>query len=286
MSDEPQSPSQPDVGQSAAAPWAQGTTEAAPAPPEGQAQAPHGQDQGQAIDSTPATDEPSFFDVTQVPPELLPAYKQMQAAFTTKTQNIAREKQKIEAYNAFMADPVGQMQQLALRYGMRLTRAEAQEQINQAQQGQPDYQNWQPDSWGEVRDRLRQDLRQELRNEILQEMSPYLGQVQKMQASNIESQLNSIDQNWRDYEGQMRDLLNAHPSLVNDVGMLYRLAVPQEVLEAKAIQQALKRYEDKAKHTGVTSGGSAPRSKPAPTKISSFDEAYQEAKRKILSGEA
>jgi hypothetical protein len=73
--------------------------------------------------------------------------------------------------------------------------------------------------------------------------------------------------------------------LVNDVSKLYRLAVPPEALEAKAIQTALKKYEDKAKHVAVSAGGSAPRSKPASPKIGSFDEAYKAARQQILSGE-
>lgn len=41
--------------------------------------------------------EESFFDPNQVPDELKPAYKQMQAAFTKKTQEIANTKKEAEA---------------------------------------------------------------------------------------------------------------------------------------------------------------------------------------------
>ena len=51
------------------------------------------------------TDQETFFDPNSVPEELVPAYKQMQAAFTKKTQSIAEErkqaaelKAKAEAY--------------------------------------------------------------------------------------------------------------------------------------------------------------------------------------------
>lgn len=284
MSSEPQGPNPNADGQAQGAPWAQGQASSAPEPQGGQAQAPHGPDPGQA-QSTQATAEPSFFDPNQVPPELLPAYKQMQAAFTTKTQDIARHRQKIEAYDAFMRDPVGQLQNLAAQYGLHLTRAQAAQQLQQTQAQAP--QKWEPQTWDEVMPRSEADrLLAEAEERVLHRLAPYLGQVQQMQAGAIEQQLASIDPNWREYEGAMRHLLQTHPTLVNDVGMLYRMAVPPQVLEAKAIQQALKRVEGKAQHQNVTQTGSAPRSKPAPAKISSWDDAVQEAKRKLISGEA
>lgn len=280
MSDEPQSPMTPAEGQAEAAPWSgQGQADTAPEPQSGQAQAPHSQDQGQAPESTPATDEPSFFDPNNLPPELMPAYKQMQAAFTTKTQDISRQKQKIEAYDAFMRDPVSQIQALAAQYGLQFTRAQAQQQLDQ--QNQQGAQNWEPQTWQEVIQRTKDEARQE----ILQELQPYLGQMQKMQASSIESQLNQIDANWQEYEGNMRELLQQHPTLVNNVALLYRTAVPPEVLEAKAIQQALRRYEDKAKHQAVSQKSSAPRSTPTGPKINSFEDAVQAARQSLLSGE-
>ena len=48
---------------------------------------------------TPETDgkEENFFDPKSVPQELLPAYKQMQAAFTKKTQEIAAARKEAES---------------------------------------------------------------------------------------------------------------------------------------------------------------------------------------------
>jgi hypothetical protein len=276
MSDEPTSPVTPDAGQAADAPWSQGQAPAAPAPQDGQAQAPDGQDRGQAPLSTPATDEPSFFDPANLAPELLPAYKQMQAAFTTKTQDIARSKEKISAYDAFMRDPVGQMQNLARQYGLQVMPIGQQP----AQQALP--QDWQPQSWDEVLTRAKEQAKQEL----LQELQPVFGQMQQMRAVTVEQQLNSIDRDWRKYEGTMSDLLRQHPSLANDVSTLYRLAVPPEVLEAKAIQQALDKFDKKAQHLNVSQSSSAPRSKPGPPKVGSFQDAYLAAKKQIESGEA
>lgn len=283
MADE-QSTLSPETGQAAEAPWSdQGTTEAAPAPQTGQAGAPYGQDQGQAPESTPATGETAFFDPNNLPPEVLPAYKQMQAAFTTKTQELARQRQKIEAYDAFMRDPITSLQNVAAQYGLHITRAQAAQQLQQ-QQAQPQ-QPWEPQSWDEVENRIVSAAEQRAEERVLQRLAPYLGQVQQMQAQGIEQQLNSLDPNWRTYEGNMRHLLGIHPTLVNDVATLYRLAVPPEALEAKAIQQALRKFDQKAQHSGVTQGGPSPRSKPAAPQVKSFDDAVRLAKQQISSGE-
>ena len=95
-------------GQPAAAP--EGTTATAPEVSTGQAQSQTDAGQGQASTAPATPDEPTFFDPNSIPEELKPAYKQMQAAFTKKMQGISGDKQKIEAYNAFMSDPIGQMQ--------------------------------------------------------------------------------------------------------------------------------------------------------------------------------
>lgn len=58
-----------------------------------------------SVPETPQTDagqeeEDSFFDPKTVPPELMPAYKQMQADYTRKTQVIAKERKDAEALKA------------------------------------------------------------------------------------------------------------------------------------------------------------------------------------------
>jgi hypothetical protein len=57
--------------------------------------AQHTEDQGQS--NQDATTEESFFDPNTVPEELKPAYKQMQAAFTKKTQEIAARNKELAA---------------------------------------------------------------------------------------------------------------------------------------------------------------------------------------------
>lgn len=65
-------------------------------------------EQDSSVQETPQTDasqeepqvEESFFDPKSVPPELMPAYKQMQGDYTRKTQAIAQERKEAEALKA------------------------------------------------------------------------------------------------------------------------------------------------------------------------------------------
>lgn len=73
-----------------------------------QAEVEDSQEQPTTEATNTVQEDESFFDPNQVPEELKPAYKQMQAAFTTKTQEIANArkeaeslKQKAEAYDKY-----------------------------------------------------------------------------------------------------------------------------------------------------------------------------------------
>lgn len=264
---DPQGPVTLTEGQPAPAP-AEGTTQPAQPVASGQAQG----DPGQAAPAAPAT-EPSFFDVNSVDPSLLPAYKQMQGAFTKKMQEISQNRQKIEAYDNFTRDPVGSLQAMAKQYGMTLTRAQAQAAINDQQQDQ----NWQPQTWDEVMARAEQKVM----DKVMQQFAPIMQNVQKLQANNIEKQLNEIDPGWRQYEDDMRRELAAHPTLVNDVAKLYRLAVPEEILTSRATQAALAKFQQKADAAKISGTPSTSRTAvPAPKKAASFQEAVEIAKEK------
>jgi hypothetical protein len=208
----------------------------------------------------------------------------MQAAFTKKMQGISAHKQKIEAYDQFMRDPIGQMQQVAQQYGYSLTRAQAAAAIQGQEAQQP--QNWEPQSWDEVMTRAKKETREE----IMRELQPFLGNVQKQTAQTIERQLSEIDPQWRAYEDDMRSMLQQHPTLVNDVFMLYRLSVPEEVLTSRAVQTALAKFQSKTEQAKVSGTTRTSRSEPAPpdlTKMKSgdaFNAAVEIAKKELASG--
>lgn len=282
MSDDGTSPVTMPEGITPAAPDATGTTAAAPDASSGQATGQTSPDTGQAA-APQASDEPTFFDPSTLPPELMPGYKQMQAAFTKKMQGISGDRNKITAYDEFMRDPIGQMQTVAKQYGYSLTRAEAAQQL-QAQQQQT--QNWEPQTWDDVISRTKAETREE----IMRELQPFLGNVQKVTAQTIERQLSEIDPQWRTYEDDMRSKLQKHPTLVNDVAELYRLSVPEEVLTSRAVQTALSKFQSKAEQAKVGSTTRTSRAEPAPPDITklkdgdAFNMAVELARKKIGAG--
>lgn len=273
-------------GQAAPTP-SEGTPGTAPEVNAGQAFAPTESGQGQVQPAAPVTpDEPTFFDPTKLSEELKPAYKMMQSAFTKKMQGLSGEKQKIEAYNAFMADPIGQMQNVAKQYGYSLTRAEAAAAINQGQQA-PGQQQWEPQSWEEVIAKTKA----ETRDEILRELQPLIGNVQKQTAQTIERQLAEIDPGWATYQDEMRENLQQYPQLVNDVGKLYKISVPDEVLHSRAVQEALTKFQSKTGQAKVSGSSKTSHSEPAMPDLSkmksgdAFNAAVEMAKKMISKGD-
>jgi hypothetical protein len=222
------------------------------------------------------TQEETFFDPANIPEELKPAYKEMQRAFTKKTSSIKERQQHLAAYDAFMKNPVAEMQNLANQYGYSLTKAEAAQAVNDAQK------DWQPQTWEEVIDKTKQ----ETRAEILKEFEPMLQQFKSVKQSQIESQLDELVPEWRTYEDEMSEALTAHPTLANDPVKLARLAIPEEVLQGRAAQAAIKKFQEKAKATQTSGGSSTNKSAEltTPNKNLSFAESIAFAQKQLASG--
>lgn len=237
-------------------------------------------DQGQVAQAAPQAEEPTFFDPNALDPSLLPAYKQMQGAFTKKMQALSEEAktnaQKIQAFDGFMRDPVGEIQRLGQQYGLRITRAEAQ-----AIQDQQNNQDWQPNTWGDVMSRAKA--------EVLQELSPYLQSLQQetvqMKSQTIERQLDQIDPQWRVYEDAMVANMQAHPTLAKDVKMLYRLSVPEDVFMAKATQEAMRKMQEKGKAAQVSGKSETSKARPAPRQPKTIAEAAEIAKQQLAESQ-
>jgi len=140
------------------------------------------------------------------------------------------------------------LQKLASQYGYRLSRADAQA-MAQGQQPQADTQGWEPKNWDEVIERAEQSAEKKL----MQKLQPLFGELQNVKKTSIERELSEIDPAWQQYEDSMRDNLGRHPSLAADPAMLYRMSVPPEVIESRAVQKALKRMETKTKSSQVAS---------------------------------
>jgi hypothetical protein len=250
------------------------------AAPEGQAAPAPVVDQGQSVpveqtSASPAKADESFFDPNEVPEALKPAYKQMQAAFTKKTQALAANKQKIDAYDSFSRDPVGTMQQLARQYGFSLTRAEAQQAVNEQKQ------EWTPKNWDDVLSKAKDAAKQELYGEL----QPVFQKVQELERSSIEKTLDDSIPEWRQYEDEMTETLRQHPTLVNDPVKLAMIAMPKEHWESKAAQKALKSLKEKAEANKVSGGSQTTREQTINLdRPRSFQEAVEAARTLIAQG--
>jgi hypothetical protein len=266
------------TGQTVSDPPAGATTATDPKGAEGQAGSQGSAGAGQA---TGTQAEDTFFDPSKLPPELMPAYKAMQAAYTKKTQAIAADRRKIEAYDAFSRDPITNLQQIAQQYGYTMTKGEARQILANQQQGpaaaSKSNEPWQPQSWDEVLERAEQRAMEKL----MAQFAPYMQNVQKLQANNIEHQLSQIDPQWHLYEDEMRQNLAKHPSMAEDVNLLYRMSVPEEVYSSRAVQAALKKLESATKAAAVGSKSQTSKAAPAPRTAKTFAEAVEIAKEQL-----
>jgi len=220
---------------------------------------------GQAETSAPTGDTDTFFDPNDLSPELQPAYKQMQAAYTRKTQAIAEQRRKIEEYDRFMSDP---------QYRQAL--------IQQYAQSQPAAQSadeWEPQTWDDVIAKAEERAY----SRFMGEMQPLLQEVRGVKKTQIEKDLDAHVPEWRQYEDEMTETLRAHPTLANDPVKLARIALPDEVLQSKAMQAALKKLQAKKQGASV-SGGSTTQAAPAgakPNRKMTFNEAADWARQQV-----
>jgi hypothetical protein len=256
-----------------------GTTANATEPADGQGTADGSSaSTGQAAAAPAAQMFDEHFDPKTLPAELQPAYKQMHGVFTRKMQSFSQDRDLLDQAKSFMADPVAGMQRMAAQYGYQLTRREAQAALGQQQGGAWDPASGEaPPDWNTLLSVAEQRAEQRL----MQKFAPVIQNVQQMQASSIEKQLDDLDPQWRTYEDSMRSNLKDHPTLVKNVEALYRLSVPAEVIESRATQAALARIQKTTQAAKVSGTSTARSTSPAPRKIESFQDAVEAAKEQL-----
>jgi len=247
-----------------------GTTDAAPAGDEGQSISP---DRTTASGPDQGAQGESFFDPKSIEhdPNLVAAYKGMQGTFSKKMDGIRDNQQKIDAYNQYIADPMGTVRQIAAQNGMTL--------VN----GQPEQtggEEFSPQSWADVVSHVTDQVRAEM----TQQYEPLVGEVKNLKQQNIEQYLDNKYSDWKTYESEMIGVLQAHPSMAHDPDKLYQMSLPPEVLEARATERALKKLK------GSTDAAMVPGTKRAtqttsdrPTGSLSFDDAVKFAKGQLAS---
>ena len=245
--------------------------------PEGATGDAPGSSDGQSVTSNQTTDKDlaagdveSFFDPKSIEgkPELETAYKQMQGDYTKAKMRIAENQSKIDAYNAFEADPLGYTRNLAAQYGWSLLEGGAD-------QGNGEFS---PNTWADV----EKHFLDKARSLLQKENQPLLTEVQNLKRQNVETQLDRDHSDWRTDESEMKEMLARHPTLVNDTDALYAMSVPKGLLEQRATAAALVKIKGGTDHAEI--GGNKTTSIPTtdkPTKTLTFDEAVTFAKDKL-----
>lgn len=209
----------------------------------------------------------SFFDPASIQdkPELLAAYKQMQGSYTKRMQEFSSHRPKIEAYDKFLQDPMGTLQQLATQYGLNIVPR------SQEQTADQDFK-----SWDDVKKHFFDEFKKEMLNPVVQE-------VKSLKKQSVEMQLDKDFPDWRTYESQMMDTLRKHPTLVNDPSTLYRMSVPSEVIEARATKAAMQKLKGVTDNAQVSGGNTTTKQTPqAPEGPLNFSQAVAFAKAKLL----
>jgi len=119
----------------------------------------------------------------------------------------------------------------------------------------------------------------------MEKLGPAMAQMQGVQQSSIEHELDATVPEWRDYEPQMNQALARHPSLADDPVLLAKMVIPENVQQGKAMQAAMRKLEAKGKAAKVSGGSQTPKeSDPlTPGKKMTFAESVAFAKRKIAA---
>ena len=233
---------------------------------------PEQSDQTEASGETEVETQ-SFTDPNEIPESLQPIYKQMQGDYTRKTQELAAQRKKVEAYDAFMQNPQASIQQMAQQYGITL---------QQAAEAKAEAQEFNPQSWDDVVGHVRKQVEQDLMSQIQKQYEPVVNEVRNWKKNQIEQKLDAEFPQWREYEDQMSQVLQQHPSLVGDPSMLLRAVVPREVVESQATKRALEKLKAKAEGAKVSSGSQTNRQKSnMPSGPVSFQDAVEFAKRQL-----
>ena len=107
------------------------------------------------------------------------------------------------------------------------------------------------------------------------------GEMRDMKRRNIEQYLDTNHSDWRTYEDQMMENLQAHPTFVNDPDLLYRVSVPSDVLEARANQRALDKIQGTTSNRTQGQSTTTQQSTGKPKKAMTFNEAVEHAKGEL-----
>lgn len=269
-------------------------TPVAPVDEPGHAKPPVADPKPTKTEPVPAQDEP-FFDRkayeaarAKLDPSIAThadaLYHQLNKDYTQKAQKLAAERQKVEVYNRFTAslreNPGQAFKDLFGAIGM--TPAQALQLIGGPAPATPAPAKDQEDPF-QTREELAKWVQEQARLEaeklMADRMAPVMKTMQEAQSKAVEAQLNELDPQWLMYEDAMRENLQKHPSLANDLPTLYRISVPAEVLERKAHAEAMRRMDAERDAARVSGGSTVRASTPPPPEVRTFEDAVKTAKK-------
>ena len=216
-------------------------------------------------------DVEQFMDPKDLPDDLKPHFKRMQASFTKKMQSAKELTDKGKLVDAYNADPIGFTRQLAAQHGLNLN--------SQAPQGNTgEKTEFKPDNWNEVFKEFEGRMSAYLANHF----QPVLQEVKDVKQKQIESILDKEAPEWREYEDDMISMLQVHPTLAKDTEKLIKLAIPKEVIEGRAMQKALSRINKKGEAAKVSKGSTTTKQvAPSKSGVMSFADAIKAAKNDL-----
>lgn len=147
--------------------------------------------------------EEKFMNPNELPPELKPAFKKMQASFTRAMQMLSGERDKVELANKLLENPKEALRLLSERVGVPLATEKP------ADSSTSDTEKW-------VQERALAAIQP-----MLKQLGSELASV-KVQLA--ETYLTNMHPDWYLYENEMAGLIKQHPSLATDLDKLYDLA--------------------------------------------------------------
>ena len=225
----------------------------------------------QITDTGPGDAGESFFDPKDVigtPAES--AYKQMQGEFTKRMQGIRDSQSKIDAFDAYQRDPRGTIEQMARQYGYNFVQSDPNAGKDEA---------WQPKTWDDVMTRATAQAREDL----LKEFQPLTDEVQSLKRQGVETHLDTNHPDWRAYETQMVETLQAHPSMANDPDLLYRMSVPPELIEQRATKAALAKIQTGAASSEVSGSKTTTVATKNEPEIKTLEDAVNVARQRLAA---
>jgi hypothetical protein len=250
--------------------------------------------------STPTPPEPeSFIDPRDLPAEILPHFKRMQAAYTKKTQALAADREKVQLVDQFRNNPEFARQlvlQEAQRLGITLAPATPQTPRPASSAIPPEYVQ-----------ALAAELPQELQwmapalasatykgvahltTPMLQQNQQRIKEERETEWDSLAAQLNERQPGWETHEDDMLAMYEflqspklKHPVYGSKLDLLLSLVTGN----ATATQQAIQRMSQAGRQrvgTGQTSRTSVPNITDRVRKAPTTRDAWQEAARAAVA---